>query len=177
MSNKPEITETETEKTETIDEGQAAKMAASLGEFDQEEGLGDFNPEEAEKAEAEAEGQAKAEAEQAEMDDQAAQFSAVMAINTYESTIQMLVGSQFKLSETEKQKAVDAYGPVIKKYGPAAMGWFAQWKDEIMASVVTGSIIMNTVRQVKNIKAEKAANQSKAEPKQDKEKPRQKVAA
>tara|TARA_B100000700_G_scaffold23245_1_gene22501 strand:+ start:8452 stop:8985 length:534 start_codon:yes stop_codon:yes gene_type:complete len=177
MSNKPENTEIETEQTEKIDEGQAAQMAASLDEFDRDEGLGDYDPAEAEKAEKEAEEKAKAEAEQAEMDDQAAQFSAVMAINTYESTIQMLVGSQFKLSEAEKQKAVDAYGPVIKKYGPAAMGWFAQWKDEIMASVVTGSIIMNTVRQVKNIKAEKAANQPKAKPKQGEEKPRQKVAA
>ena len=128
-------------------EGEAAALAASLGQIDQEH---DFVPQPE---------QAPHQVNAATMSPDMAQGLAFAAIESYESIIKTMVGQDFALTESMKKEAVMKYGPLIVKYGPTAIGTFGQYKDEIMAGLFTVALVKESFTQVRAIKAQQAANQ------------------
>ncbi|MCF7515966.1 hypothetical protein L3V43_20645 [Pseudoalteromonas sp. L23] len=135
-------------------EGEAAALAASLGQIDQEH---DFvpKPEQAPQTSGE---QDTHQVNAATMSPDMAQGLAFAAIESYESIIKTMVGQDFALTENMKKEAVMKYGPLIVKYGPTAIGTFGQYKDEIMAGLFTVALVKESFTQVRAIKAI-AANQ------------------
>ena len=138
---------------------EAKAFAATLAE--------DFDPEEVINQQ-----EAANEAEKAEQQniDEGAEAFAYMAINTYESVLKM-AHPDFKLTEEVKDKAVENYGPVIKKYGPQMMSLMGQYQAEISAGIFTATLAVQSYKQLKQLKIEdiqkEAANDDKQEAKND----------
>ncbi|WP_245556338.1 hypothetical protein [Algicola sagamiensis] len=143
-------TENQTERDQ-----EASAFAASLEDFDPEEAISQQEAaNEAEKAESKA-------------IDEGSEAFAFMAINTYESVLQM-AHPDFKLTDEVKQKAIDSYGPVIKKYGPQLMATMGQYQAEISAGLFTATLAVQSYQQLKQLKLEEqrqeAANDDQKEP-------------
>ncbi|TMO75324.1 hypothetical protein [Pseudoalteromonas aurantia] len=84
---------------------------------------------------------------------------AAMAMGTYETVIQSLVGKEFSLPDEMKKEAVQKYSPLIVKYGPAAMVKFGQYQDEIMGGLFTVALVRESFSQCRKIKHDKALKQ------------------
>ena len=151
--------QTETDAEEAVDgfapdEKEAAEFADKIA--------GEAGLNEPDEAEQEAE-QAQAEQEAA-MNEQGSQLAAMMMIETVEQTLKGVVHPRFTFEPGVKETAIEKYTPLIIKYGPKAMILFGQWQDEIAAGMFTATLVMQSAKQVKQLKAEdKAAVKAAAE--------------
>ncbi|TMO64433.1 hypothetical protein [Pseudoalteromonas aurantia] len=138
-------------------EGEATALAATLKKEDEDN---DFipKPEPTEQPTVTAENMVPSDSNTDAMSPDMAGGVAFMAIESYESIIRTMVGTEFTLPPEMKKEAIEKYGPLIVKYGPAAMGTFGQYQNELVAALFTATLVRESFSQVRSIKAEKAAN-------------------
>ncbi|MER0333850.1 hypothetical protein ABRZ81_11300 [Vibrio vulnificus] len=79
--------------------------------------------------------------------------------------IEFTVGGVFDVPfEIEQQaggKWLDAATPMLQKYGPAGLEWFAKYQGELMFAMASCSLVGGSAIQVRRLRQEKIVNEAK----------------
>lgn len=68
----------------------------------------------------------------------------------------------FQIEEPVGNKWLDASVPMLQKYGPAGLEWFAKYQGELMFAMASCSLVGGSAIQVRRLRQEKIINQAKA---------------
>ncbi|OOF25729.1 hypothetical protein [Salinivibrio sp. IB872] len=141
-----------TEQETTVEQGASPDaLALELEQFDTE-----HDPDAQAKAQADADAeQADAEAEQAAAE--IAPLSALVALMGIEQAIKTFVHPRFEIDDERRQQVARDCAPVLIKYGALLPDWLAQYEAEIVAIKAVGGLTIESIGQVKQLKAEDMA--------------------
>lgn len=98
------------------------------------------------------------ETEQEAIDSAAVVGMTQMGLFLSEQYLSNAAGVDFKFDEEAKQKFLEATAPLVEKYGLTWLGWFEQYKEEILFGVATFGLGFSGFTTIKRLQAEKAAN-------------------
>lgn len=98
------------------------------------------------------------ETEQQAIDSAAVVGMTQMGLFLSEQYLSNAAGVDFKFDEEAKQKFLEATAPLVEKYGLTWLGWFEQYKEEILFGVATFGLGFSGFTTIKRLQAEKAAN-------------------
>jgi hypothetical protein len=98
------------------------------------------------------------ETEQETIDSAAVVGMTQMGLFLSEQYLSNAAGVDFKFDEEAKQKFLEATAPLVEKYGLTWLGWFDQYKEEILFGVATFGLGFSGFTTIKRLQAEKAAN-------------------
>lgn len=68
----------------------------------------------------------------------------------------------FEIDQQAGGKWLDAATPMLQKYGPAGLEWFAKYQGELMFAMASCSLVGGSAIQVRRLRQEKIVNQAKA---------------
>ncbi|MGR5096866.1 hypothetical protein ACPV5O_26350 [Vibrio maritimus] len=98
------------------------------------------------------------ETEQETIDSAAVVGMTQMGLFLSEQYLSNAAGVDFKFDEEAKEKFLEATAPLVEKYGLTWLGWFEQYKEEILFGVATFGLGFSGFTTIKRLQAEKAAN-------------------
>ncbi|MEZ9523395.1 hypothetical protein [Enterovibrio norvegicus] len=143
--------QTDLENQPTTEE--QAALLEQFGAFDAEQA---GEPTEQEKAEGEAEQAELEQAEAAAMAAELAPMTAYMGLSAIEMAIQGFVHPRFTIPDGRREEVVRECAPILVKYGALVPHWLAQYEPEIRAVKALGGLTMESIGQVRELKAEDA---------------------
>jgi hypothetical protein len=83
-------------------------------------------------------------------------------LHMIESTVGGVFDVPFEIEQQAGGKWLDAATPMLQKYGPAGLEWFAKYQGELMFAMASCSLVGGSAIQVRRLRQEKIVNQAKA---------------
>lgn len=145
------------EDTELQDQPTTEEQAAFLAELGDHDATANGEPTQTEVEAEQAEQQAMSEADAAAMAAELAPLSAQMGLFAIESAIQAFVHPRFAIPDHRRAEVIQECAPVLVKYGALVPDWLAQYEPEIRAVKAIGGLTLESVGQVRQLKAEDVA--------------------
>lgn len=113
-------------------------------------------------------GEAEA-APESKMDSAAVVGMVGMGLFMSEQFISSSAGVEFAFDNQAKDKFLEASAPLVEKYGLTWLGWFEQYKEELLFGMAAFGLGYSSLNTIKRLQAEKLTIQSKAASNDDQE--------
>jgi|GEM_PF-2613445 len=131
---------------------------AELDERDQtaQAAIDAMQQEEQKTLESEANETAQSEEEAVTFDDETSRQMLSYGLGLIEMTVGAAFDVPFAINEQAGNKWLDAATPMLKKYGPQGLEWFAKYQTEVMFALASCSLVGGCATQVGRLKKEQA---------------------
>ncbi|WP_087024438.1 hypothetical protein [Thaumasiovibrio subtropicus] len=100
---------------------------------------------------------------------QKAQFEATLALMGIEGAIKMFIHPRFAFDDDARAQTIEAFGPLLIKYGNVIPDWFAKYEAEINAGYAAVQLVGSSASKLKQLKAEDLATLEAANDEQEAE--------